>query len=530
MIEQELMKNFINKPIAFIKNHPKLDIVFLATSIVAFLTITLFNVTNAAFWFDEAFSSYIIQFSFADIFHYTSTDVHPPLYYWLLKAWSELFGTGEFGLRSMSILFAVGAIVAAFFLVRRLFGRKVALVALLFLTLSPMLVRYADEARMYTMSAFIAVTATYALVRANESRQRRWWVVYGVLVALGMWTHYFTILVWLAHWAWRLWATYSKGTSFKLWWKKFFSKNWVIAHVVAVGLFLPWLPFMIKQLGIVQSGGFWIGPAGIDTPTNYVTNAFYYLEHGQTQSWLALILLAVVILIIALIPKVYKGFNKVDKSKFMLVSSLAWVPAILLFLASLPPLRPSFVERYLIPSLVFYVVFMAVVLVVGTKTWRPILRAIPILAIVGMMIFGITNVYKYGNYNKNTNFHIVTREAIKDIQKAGKPGQPIIATTPWIFYEAVPYSTEEFPVYFIDANTEYIYGSLDMLKQNDMHKIKDIDAFGKQNPIIWYLGQDETGDVAPYENTWKSLQTVSHFDSLTNKALYRATQYRISGE
>lgn len=530
MMDEVYMKKLIEKPLAFIKAHPKIDIAFLVTGVIAFLTITLFNVTNAAIWFDEAFSSYIIQFSFADIFRYTSTDVHPPFYYWLLKVWTSLFGTGELGLRTMSIFFAVAAIVTAFFLTRRLFGRKVALVSLLFLVLSPMLVRYADEARMYTMSAFIVVSATYALVKANDSKQRRWWVVYGMLVAIGMWTHYFTALVWLAHWAWHLWATYSKGASFKVWWKKFFTKNWVIAHIVAVGLFLPWLPFMIKQLGVVQAGGFWIGPVGVDTSTNYLTNAFYYFEHGQTQSWLALILLAVVILIITLIPKVYKGFSRVDKSKFILVSSLAWVPAVLLFLASLPPLRPSFVERYLIPSLLFYGIFMAIVLVAGTRKWRPVLRALPILAVAGMMIFGITNVYKYGNYNKNTNFHIVTREAIKEIQATGKPGEPIITTTPWIFYEAVPYSTDEHPVYFIDANTEYIYGSLDMLKENDMHKIKDIDAFGKQHPIIWYLGQDEFGEVAPYENSWKSIQTVAHYDALTNKSLYRATQYRISGE
>ena len=173
---------------------------------------------------------------------------------------------------------------------------------------------------------------------------------------------------------------------------------------------------------------------------------------------------------------------------------------------------------------------MAVVLVVGTKKWRPIFRALPILLIVAMMIFGITNVYKYGNYNKNTNYHIVTRQLIAEVHKVAQPGEPIIATSPWVFYEAAPYSTDEHPIYFIDANTQYIYGSLDMLKNNDMNKIKDIDAFAKQHPVIWYLGQAPSGDIAPYETTWEKIQTVSYYDSLTDTSLYRATQYRINEE
>jgi len=524
------MKNFLKKPLEFIKAHPKIDILFLVVALASFFAITLFNITNAAIWFDEAFSSYIIQFSYADIARYTATDVHPPFYYWVLKAWTDLFGNGEFGLRSLSVAFSAAAITITFFLTRRLFGRKVAWVALLFLILSPMLVRYSDEARMYTMAAFIVVAATYALVKALSSNQKRWWVVYGTLVSLGMWTHYFTALVWLAHWAWHAWATYNKGVSFKAWWKKFFSKGWVLAYAVAVIAYIPWLYFMVKQLSVVQSGGFWIGPVGVNTPVNYFTNIFYYLEHGQVQSWLALLLIAVITLVIILIPKVYKSLTKPEKSSFLLIASIVWVPPVLLFLASLPPLRSSFVERYLIPTTIACIVFLAIVLVVGTKKWRPIFRALPILVVIGMMIFGITNVYKYGNYNKNTNTHIVTREVIEEVQQIGQPGQPIIANSPWVFYEAIPYTTNEHPVYFIDADTQYIFGSLDMLKLNDINKIKNIDAFAKANPVIWYLGGAESGDIKAYKDTWEKLQTVTYKDSLTGKEAYRATQYRINAE
>lgn len=521
------MKTFLKKIVDFIKTHPKVDIAVLLVGLAIFGVITFINAPRASIWFDEAFSAYITQFNFWDIARYTASDVHPPFYYWILKLWTGLFGTTDLGYRSLSIVFGAGAITTAFFLTRKLFGRKVGWITLLFLILSPMIIRYSDEARMYTLAAVIVMAATYVLIKATETNSRKYWIWYGVLVALGMWTHYFIALAWLAHLAWHGTQIYKKGMGRKAFWKKLFSKEWILTYAVAVGLFLPWLPFMALQLGIVQGGGFWIAPVTTGTPANYFTNVFYYLEHDQVQGWLALALITLLVLLVVLLPKVYKTLARPERKTFLLVSALAWIPPVLLFLASMPPLRSSFVERYLMPSIVAFMIFMAVILVVGTRRWKPILRALPILGIVAMMIFGITNVYKYGNYNKNTNYHIFTRQVIEQIQKEGKPGQPIVAQTPWVFYEAIPYATADHPVYFIDATADYRYGSLAMLKDNDMHKIKDIDAFEKQNPVIWFIGQNENGDIPPYQSSWTPIQTVSIPDEISGKTIYRATEYRV---
>ncbi len=186
------MKKIFTSISTYIKKHPKIDIAILVTGLVIFATIALINAPRASIWFDEAFSTYIAQFSFLDIARYTASDVHPPLYYWALKAWSELFGTTELAYRSLSILFGAAAISTAFVLARKFFGRKVAWLSLLFLVISPMLIRYSDEARMYTMAAFIVMLATYFMVKATETNKTKYWIWYGVMVSLGMWTHYFT--------------------------------------------------------------------------------------------------------------------------------------------------------------------------------------------------------------------------------------------------------------------------------------------------------------------------------------------------
>jgi mannosyltransferase len=522
------MKNTITKISKYVKAHPKVDIAVLVIGLAVFLTIALINAPRASIWFDEAFSAYIIQFSYWDIARYTANDVHPPFYYWVLKSWALLFGSSDLALRSMSIFFGAGVITSAFFLTRKLFSRSIAWVALLLLVLSPMVIRYSDEARMYTLAALIIFIATYVLIRATQENKRRLWVVYGLLVALGMWTHYFTAFAWLAHWAWRVVTTRQKGDTGKVYWKKFFSKGWVLAYSIAAVVFLPWLVVMGYQLSVVQASGFWIGPVSVNSPSNYLTNFFYYLEYYQTQSWLAFLLIGIVALTIALLPKVYRKLSEKERSSFLLVSSLAWVPGILLFILSLPPLRPSFVERYLIPSIIAFSVFLAIVLVVGTRRWRPVFRALPIVIIAGMMIFGITNVYKFGNFNKNTNYHIFTKEIIEQIQQNGQPGQPIIAQTPWIYYEAVQYSTPEFPVYFLNDSTDYEFGSLDMLEFNERNKIVDLDAFERANPVVWFIGQNEFGEIGPYRDDWQRLQDVQIEDELTGRTIYRAAEFRVN--
>lgn len=525
-----MIKDFFNKTIVYARSNPRLDWFLLVFGLATFAVLAFINISTASIWFDEAFSAYIVRFNYAEILQFTAADVHPPLYYWALKAWSSLFGTTELVFRSLSVLFGAMALVGTFLLTRRYLGRTVAATSLLFLAISPTLIRYSDEARMYTMTVVIVLAATALLLKATASNRKLWWVLYGITICIGMWTHYFTAIAWLAHWVWR-WVTLQrkKTDTKKQRWLRFFSKEWVLAHVVAVGLYLPWIPHFIAQTKHVQSG-FWIGSAGVYTPANYLTNFFYYQEQSVTVNWWALLLIGVAVLTVVLLPKVMKQLSKPEKNFFILLTSIAWVGPAILFLLSMPPLSPVFVARYLIPSMVLLSVFFAAVLVVGTKAWKPVWRLLPIAVVAGMMVHGIGNVYWYGNYNKNSHTHVLTRQAIELVHQTAPVGTPIIANSPWVYYEASFYSTDDYPVYFIDENTEYTYGSLDMLKHRDIGKIKNLEEFKKQHPVIWYLGGTQDENISPYEDSWQMIQTVSTHDYIKGESVYKATEYRISGE
>lgn len=519
------MKKIFTRVANYIRRNPKTDIAVVATGLSVFLALTIGNISRASIWFDEAFSAYLVRFNYFEIAQFTATDVHPPLYYWVLKTWVLLFGTSEVAFRSLSILFGVTAIVAAYLLARRFFGRKAAAVSLLFLVISPMLVRYSDEARMYTMAATIVMAATYALSRAVNESGKKWWRIYAVLVSLGMWTHYFTALAWLAHVVWRFMVVERKG-GMKKWIARALDARLIRSYLLAIALYIPWLPLFAWQAGVVQVG-FWIGPIGLDTFTSYFANLFYYLESHQTTSWAAVAVVGIVLYITIMAPRVYRTLKTEEKKHYLLIMSLAWVSPLILLVLSLPPLSPLFVERYLVPAAIMSSVFIAVTLVIASRQRHPAFLFVPVVLVSVMMAWGVANVYTYGNFNKNSNTHIFTREVVQAAQAASPDGIPIVAQSPWVFYEAIFYNSDTHPIYFVDETTSYEYGSLDMLRTRDQFKIKDMTAFAEENPVIWYLANTTEADVPPLKESWVKLQTVEAYDELTGSTLYKATQYQI---
>jgi len=500
------------------------DWLVLTGGLAAFVAITLPTLAKSSVWFDEAFGAYLIRFDFFDVARYTASDVHPPFYYWLLKIWGHFFGHSEFALRSMSVLFMMVAIFFGFVLVKRLFNRRAAWLSLLFMVLAPMLVRYSQEMRMYALVSAIALAATYTLVIAVESKRKLPWIVYGLLVGLGMWTHYFSALIWLSHWAWRAWVLRDKNR--KKFMKTFFSKEWVLAHVVAVGFFLPWLPFLVHQYLDVQINGFWIPPVSPVTLPNLFTNALYYQDQDTVNSWTTVLLFVLAATLTVLGVKLYRSLSKDQRGKYLLVAALTFMPMVFLVILSLPPARSTFIDRYLIPAMVGVSLFIGVTLALSDRL-KPLHRNGLVVLVAGVMIFGITNVYQLGNYNKTLHSSNNTRQTIEAITARSTGNEPVITDSPWLFYEAVFYSTSRHEVYFIDANVDYKYGSLNMLRYNDQHKIKDLAAFKKSHPTLWYMGRPGTGGFGAPEQGWKPLQEVDISDSISGQPAYKAIQYRV---
>ena len=119
-------------------------------------------------------------------------DTQPPFYFLLLKGWGTLAGVDEFSLKWFTVLFGVLVVPLTLSLGRNLFGRRVGLLAGLFMALSPGVQWYSHEVRMYTLVVCLAALSVIVLQRALMLRAQRpgiWVGVFGVW-ALSVLTHY----------------------------------------------------------------------------------------------------------------------------------------------------------------------------------------------------------------------------------------------------------------------------------------------------------------------------------------------------
>lgn len=501
-------------------NPNRIDALALGLISIVFLIVSYANIARWSIWFDEAFSAYLMRYNMFDIARYTSTDVHPPLYYWLLKIWTSIFGTGDVALRSLSAVAILAAIIVTYHLIRKLFGRRAAIWTGGLLAISPMVIRYSEEARMYSVVLLIVAAATHMLVCATEHPTRKKWLIYGALVSLGMWTHYFTAIVWLSHWVWR-WIVRGAFTSTK----KYFTRDWIYAHLLAVGLFIPWLPFMAKQLGTVQGTGFWIKSVTADSLTNFLTNTFLFMEHSDVRNWAAVLFTVSCLISIASIAYGYRRLSSLQKPLYALVIVMGIAPVIFLVLLSMPPLRPAFIERYLIPSAFWLTVAIAVGLSVVTAR-MPRRGYLMTTTIALTFAFGVINVYTYGNFNRNaTPLEAQSVKQVLEMVTSYDAGNtPVIADSPWRFYEAIHYDTATHPVYFVAAD-DVTYGSYDMLRDSDYRKIKDLKSFAYTHPTIWYLSNWYNNEPRRPEGAWRLEQVLVGPTPVDGASSARAYKY-----
>jgi mannosyltransferase len=115
----------------------------------------------------------------------------PPVYYAIAWVWTQLVGTGEFGLRSISAIAGVVTVPVVFLIVRDLRGRRAGLWAAALVAVNPMMLWYSQEARAYALVALFGALSILYWLRAERGGARRDYVWWAVWSGLAIATHYF---------------------------------------------------------------------------------------------------------------------------------------------------------------------------------------------------------------------------------------------------------------------------------------------------------------------------------------------------
>jgi mannosyltransferase len=259
-----------------------------------------------SFWNDEGNSARLSERSLDLIIEGTASDIHPPLYYLLLRGWRELVGESEFGLRSLSafagVLTVAGVMGLGSVIGQRLTanGKRLTVVAGLVTAVSPPLIYYSQEARMYSLLAMWTVLSTLVLMGilmgtrscAEDRRGARRKVfplffsaklrdfsvnlcvpVYILLTTAGLYIQYFFIPVLVFHnllvlfWVVQRPARFPKP-------RRSVVVQWLGIMTAVFILYLPWLPTFLRHSG--RSG------VGLSEPVTFLQDVLLWLPFGET--------------------------------------------------------------------------------------------------------------------------------------------------------------------------------------------------------------------------------------------------------
>ena len=142
---------------------------------------------------DESQSLWVAIQSPQSLLTWVSEDVHVPLYHILLHVFLTITDFSLTNARLFSSIWYLASLPIIYLLGLHVSGKKVALLAVFLSSLSPFLLWYAFEVRMYTMFLFFSSVQLLAFVRLIQSNFQQHKFIFVLSSSLGLYTHYFFI-------------------------------------------------------------------------------------------------------------------------------------------------------------------------------------------------------------------------------------------------------------------------------------------------------------------------------------------------
>ncbi|MCE9647899.1 MAG: glycosyltransferase family 39 protein [Chloroflexi bacterium] len=345
------------------------------------LLLRLAGISSRPIWYDESFSALfaeqgpqaILEGTLAREADTSAAEEHPPVYYFILWGWMQIFGNSLISIRLLSVAASLGIITCIYHIAGRLAGESTAITASLLTAILPFQIHYGQEIRMYVFLAFWLCLAVYALI--NEK-----WGLFCISSALAQYTH-------------NLAAFFLIPLAFI----PVFQKDWkslrslTLAGLAAIALYLPWLTQLPAQFSKVTSG-FWIEKPGLE---KIFTLFLIYLPHlplSKLQLLPGLLLATLTITLGAYQTYRARTTNEDLARSGLFFAYLAFVPPLFLWLVS--QIFPVYLERALLPSHAFFCIWIAWAF---TKTRLP--RPVQIFTFILILLSAGIGFYQQITYN-----------------------------------------------------------------------------------------------------------------------------------
>jgi mannosyltransferase len=263
----------------------------------------------------------------------------PPVYYALAWVWTQLVGTHEFALRSISAAAGVATVPVAYLIGTELRGRRAGLWAAALVAVNPMMLWYSQEARAYALVALFGALSALYWLRAERRGARRDFVWWGIWSGLALGTHYFVVFPVLAEAAMLL--------------RRRGLRRSLVGMAILAAAAIAVAPLAIHQMSIGHAdwiGNFSLGHRLGETAATFVTGETGDIIARPERPWLALVPLALSLGALALLLRRRAGRERRAAARpLLLVAAAIGIPTAL----ALGAAGKDFVlARNLIPALV----------------------------------------------------------------------------------------------------------------------------------------------------------------------------------
>lgn len=275
----------------------------------------------------------------------TENSQHPPLYYAIAHGWASWFGSSIIVTRVLPALISLLVFPTMYWLCLELFrSSTIGWMTISLTALSPIYLRYAQEARQYSLWMVIILLSSAAFLRAIRLKSAWDWSFYGLTLVAGLYCHILFILLIIAHGFYVI-------TIQRFCLTKTVITYWVAASV-AIATFTPWLWTIWQHRETVQATTGWINEPlpFLSLVTAWGVNLcqLFIAWHFRYDDILVYLAIPISVLIIAAVSTLCRRTTKQVWLFIVLLMGVTTIPLVILDFISAGRLSAN--PRYFLPG------------------------------------------------------------------------------------------------------------------------------------------------------------------------------------